>query len=172
MANTFQRLNRQLDEAIRIAGDVGALAGLSVIHPVQIPAGPLRHGANRGAAFGFQALGQSIGEEGEVIRGTTAAMVMHGEVGQHPERFTLGGLNGDQGKFIIDRSGRPNVILVHVARVHHGPDGPFAKGIELHAVRPGNPAAAMGKAGRPDLGPPDAGRFQLGVGLPDALGNP
>ena len=71
----------------------------------------------------------------------------------------------------IDWRGWPDVILVHVARVHHGPDGPVTKGIKLHAVRPGNPAAAMSEPRCADLVPSYAGGFQLGVSLSDALGD-
>ena len=171
IANILHRLNHKLDKSIRIAGDVGTLIGLAVIHPVQVATCSLRHCADRNASFGFQALGQAVGEEPEVIRGTTATMVMHREIGQHPERLAFRGLNGNHREFIIHRSGRPDVITVQVARVHHSPDGPVTKGVELHAVRPGDPAAAMGESGCPDLAPSDAGGFQLGMSLPDALGN-
>ena len=171
VAHVLQRLNRQLYESIRIAGDVGTLVGLAVIHPVQVATGALRHGADRNAPFGFQVFGQAVGKEAEVIRRPTTTMVMHREVGQHPEWLALRGLNGDHRELIINWSGWPDVVLVLVARVHHGPDGPVAEGIELHAVRSGNPATAMREPGCPDLGPSDAGGFQLGVSLPDALGN-
>ncbi len=171
VANILQCLNRNLDESIRIAGNVRSFVGLSIIHPVQVATRSLRHRANRNASFGFQTLGQTVGKETKIIRRATTSMVMHREIGQHPERLAFGGLNGNHREFIIHRGGRADVILVQVTGVHHGPDRPVAEGIELHTVRPGNPAAAMSEPGCPDLGPADTGGFQLGVGLPDALGN-
>ena len=171
VANPFQGLCRELNESVCIARDVGALVGLCVIHPVQVTTGPLRYRADRNASFGFQVFGQAVGKETKVIRGACATMVMHREVGQHPERLAFRRLNGDHRELIVNWGGWPDIALVLVTRVHHGPDGPVAEGVELHAVRSGNPAAAMGESGSPDLVPSDAGGFKLGVRLPDALGN-
>ena len=80
------------DEVIGIFGGVADVTGNFVVHPVEVAAGALGHGADGSLAVAGEFFGEAVGIHAEVVGGSATAVVVHGVIGEDGEGFCRRGI--------------------------------------------------------------------------------
>jgi len=159
------------DEIIGIFGGVADVTGNFVVHPVEVAAGALGHGADGSLSVAGELFGEAVGIYAEVVGGSATAVVVHGVIGEDGEGLAVEGFDGDERELVVDGSGGADVVWILITGMHHGTDGGFSEGIGLHLVGAGDPAAVVGEAFGWNLEPADAGGLDFFEGIGDPFGD-
>lgn len=159
------------DEVIGIFGGVADVTGNFIVHPVEVAAGALGHGADRSLAVAGEFFGEAVGIHAEVVGGSATAVVVHGVIGEDGKGHTVEGFDGDEREVVVDGSGGADVVWILITRMHHGTDSGFAEGVGLYLVGAGDPAAVVGEAFGWNLEPADACGLDFFEGIGDPFGD-